>query len=204
MTRILRQLGSNFVVAALLMALVLAFSVAGNVGHNAQAQTVSYISTTVNLQTSPSDADFDYWAQIVQHRIPEIRDGAARYFPGGRYYLGQNGFEVRLTNRTTQIVFAATGGAGGSFGRDVVGLVTPMVRTALQSMSPAVRDSLTAGIGGAVGTYLPGDQCLGFTLPPAWVANYLNNSVENLQAVTNGQIPFGFGYNVPVWLEQCG
>ncbi len=207
MSRVLRQLGSNFVVAALLMALVAVFS-AGNVARNVQTQTVSHNSTAVSMQTLPSDADFDYWAQIVQHRIPEIRDGAARYFPGGRYYFGQNGLEVRLTNRATQITVGAAAITGGYLaGADAVALLastTPMVTTVLQMVHPLALKLLAGGAGIAAESYFPGDQCLGMTLPPAWVAQYLNNNVENIQALANGQIPFGFGYNVPVWLEQCG
>ena len=196
MSRFFRLFSATFMVAALLMGLVGMTAVVGDKYLNAQTQTVAY-------STDVPDADFDYWSQIIQHRIPEIQNGAIRYFPGGKYYLGKNGLEIRLTNRASQLAIAAVGGSTASFGNDIA-LLTPMVRTAVQMVSPAVRDSAAAVAGTGAGFILPGDQCLGLTLPPIWVAHYLNNSVENLQAVTNGQIPVGFGYNVPVWLESCG
>lgn len=196
MSEALRHFRRNIALTALLCLGLVGFIgvTAVNNQSGTKIETVSY--------------DYDYWTQIVEHRIPEVRDGAARYFPGGRYYTGPNGLEVRFTSQSTQVlagIVAATGGyvVAGEALVWAANNTTPMIATALKKAPEVIKVAAGGAAEAFVTTYIPGDQCLGMTLPSQWVVDYLNGSWNNLEAVGSGEIPLGFGYNVPVWLEPC-
>lgn len=180
-------------------------------GYSLGGPTLGAPTDTAPTVDTPAPADpsnYDYWNQIIEHRIPEVRDGAARYFPGGRYYVGPNGLEVRFNSTATDLLVTLTLAEGGyvvgaAAIKQIASQTTPMLVAAIQRMPNVVQIATGGAAGWELQQAIAGGKCLGLTLPSEWVANYLNGPIDNLVAFMNGNIPLLPGYRVPVWLEAC-
>ena len=170
------------------------------------------IPTTVSA--AKADTFPDAYTQIVDHQIPVQPDGSPTYIPGGvgRYYVGPNGLEIRLTSEGTWDTLTGIYGASSLLANFAVsGVIADMAGFALTSIPKSQISTALGSIGALSGPFVGsaaqhsalGNYCLGVTVPPDGLNTSLNRLVELIagQWVQAFQGPY---YNdVKVWLEQC-
>lgn len=164
-----------------------------------------------------ADPDFDDpLTQLIEGREPVLadartgsRDGPSHNFPGGRYYMGPNGLEVRFTNFATKRIYDAVSGATG-FALGEIAVGTAFVKALLGAIPGPLRAMFSSVAGGALGDgIMPDNSCLGITFEPL-------NQVVDPDAQRNNPYPVrtlegdyvsGDFDNWPkhtlVWLEPC-
>lgn len=157
--------------------------------------------------------------QIIEGRLPVLKDaetatkdGPSMSFPGGRYYAGPNGLEIRFTHEgSVKAVENVVSVEGVFITATTAALLSPIVAAALGGAAGTVKImwDISAGIAGnyidndsLVDSYFLHGQCIGITIPRTEI-NGFDNLVAQVMSIGAGQIVKSTVRNIKTWLEPC-
>ncbi|MGW1809246.1 hypothetical protein [Streptomyces sp. NPDC002078] len=174
----------------------------------------------------PAQADTlpDPWTQIVNGHLPIASRGQSTYFPGGRYYTGPNGLEIRFTSDGTgyavaiQLGIATQGssaiiqGTADGASSLIMAAIKGSQLAGLVSAETRINDFTGGALNDAIKKLALGSRCLGVTVPSSAISGVINRATQITQVASGNPLSvlkniLTFNYpadsDIQEWFEDC-